>query len=392
MYLTLPIIAFISLSNGVQHYVSALVTTECTIADTVCLKTLVRYETKLNCMEDRSSATNATHIYDLTSVPRKNAWNSYYHRILDYILPHTSTLLNASLHAQESRVIIVVKSILLNILKDFLAKARVVVLKARADMCVPVNAYIHHASIPSCHGKIEQSFDSYDYTCLQNSRRDLMSLIGLDSSLKSTPSADVIIVNRFQTRIIGNLNDLADRFVTDGYSVEMLGDSERTSKAIQMFWRAKIVIMYHGAAMANVIFCQNNVTVIEITRIHHNSDVWDKRTEQKPGGLEFVIPGLPTHLYVWRSNYRVACIHGSMDLLIYGLPLPEHLSNNATQRRLDEKIKNDRTALILTASQISEIFLISTGVTFGAYLKVHTQRVCTVALNVPNNVQNSVTA
>jgi len=386
MNLMLPIIPFLLLSNGVQHYVSAVLTTECNIADTVCLKTRVRYKTKLNCLKDRSSATNATHIYDLTSVPWKKTWKGYYHNIIDNVLPYTNTLLIASLPGQESRVVVVVKPVLLNILKSILAKTRAVVLKARADMCVPVNAYIHHAIIPSCRGRVLEDFNGYDYTCLQILRHNLINLIGLDSSLKSTPSADVIIVNRSQSRIIGNLNDLAARFVTDGYSVEMLRDSEEMSRIIQMFWRAKIVIMYHGAAMANLIFCQNKVTVVEITRIHHNSDVWDKPFKQIPGGLGFAIPGLSTHLYVWRSNYRVACIHGSVDLLMYGLPIPTQPSNETTQLSLNERLQSTKQALILTASQITEIFSISTGVTFGAYLKVHTQRVCLVALNVPNNV------
>lgn len=61
--------------------------------------------------------------------------------------------------------------------------------------------------------------------------------------------------------------------------VKIFYGNESLREAVQLFHSAKVVVGPHGAAFANVVFCQNDTFVLEITRERKEGKMW--RTNRK---------------------------------------------------------------------------------------------------------------
>ena len=86
------------------------------------------------------------------------------------------------------------------------------------------------------------------------------------------------------------------------YRQETYYGNETLLQTVDMFSNARIVVGFHGAGHANTIFCQNKTVVVELS--------WylDEKSDK-----------------LWRSNNKVASLHGRLQWIVYALRLSESI-------------------------------------------------------------------
>jgi len=108
-----------------------------------------------------------------------------------------------------------------------------------------------------------------DLLALQRNTLALMSDVRKSFPRNSTQKFEVLLVARRGTRsfeaesekaMIDYIKGLHENFVVSVYS-----GLENVTRTIKMFSSANVVIMYHGAAAANIVFCEDNTAVLEIS-------------------------------------------------------------------------------------------------------------------------------
>jgi len=98
-------------------------------------------------------------------------------------------------------------------------------------------------------------------------------------------------------RRISNKNEVMDILSEYGFEKRLL-ENQSVSQNVRDFLNADIIVAPHGAGLADVIFCQNNCTVIELFGSRHNKSYQDicdvlqipyKRIDCKPDATDIIV-------------------------------------------------------------------------------------------------------
>ncbi len=110
----------------------------------------------------------------------------------------------------------------------------------------------------------------------------------------------VLFLERRKTREIANEREFLGHLLSalPGRTLRRYYGNESLAETISLFAKAQVVVGFHGAGFANVIFC-NPQTVV----------------------LEFSLYEDETNTVLWRTNNRVARLHGSVQWIVHALPL-----------------------------------------------------------------------
>ena len=110
--------------------------------------------------------------------------------------------------------------------------------------------------------------DFFAKTLLTNTRV-LMSDVRKTFDAESQHKLKVLIVVRRSTRSFEGETERAliehIKGLHEDFDVEVYSGIENATHTIKMFYSARVVIMFHGAAAANLVFCEDNTTVLGIS-------------------------------------------------------------------------------------------------------------------------------
>jgi hypothetical protein len=115
----------------------------------------------------------------------------------------------------------------------------------------------------------------------------------------------ILFIHRKNSRIIKNSDQLLRHLsvALPELEVDTFWGEETLVEAISKFSRAKIVIGFHGAGFVHVIYCRENVLIVEITVSKNEAFSKKKFTRQD----------------LWRTNAAVGDLHGSTKWFTYSL-------------------------------------------------------------------------
>lgn len=122
----------------------------------------------------------------------------------------------------------------------------------------------------------------------------------------------ILFIHRKNSRIIKNSDQLLRRLsvTLPELEVDTFFGEETLVETISKFSRAKIVIGFHGAGFVHVIYCRENVLIVEISV--SKNEAFSKT--------------IFTHQDLWRTNAAVGVLHGSTKWFTYSLR--QNLGNN----------------------------------------------------------------
>ena len=132
--------------------------------------------------------------------------------------------------------------------------------------------------------------------------------------VKAKPSADIVLLQRSNTRIFDteSFNALRSGLSNKGKVVVYTG-KESVMLTVQIFQKARYLVGYHGAGLVNAYFMNNGTRILEISTY---SD------------LNNIVP--------WRSNMKEVTKYGTFATHVLRLPIQQLLkTNNVTYRRND---------------------------------------------------------
>lgn len=126
-------------------------------------------------------------------------------------------------------------------------------------------------------------------------RSDLIS-----NSNSSGPKKKFLYLKRVQSRYISNFLDVLPGILPPDYELVPFFGTENIHETITKFYDADIVIGFHGAGLANIIFCRNSTVVIEISLTTNLQ--------------EFT---MIKNTSIWRTNRMVGLVHGAIHWILF---------------------------------------------------------------------------
>jgi len=104
---------------------------------------------------------------------------------------------------------------------------------------------------------------------VESNSLELMLDIRKRFSRRNSSETVVVIVSRSGTRSFEGetLRQLETslKSLQDGIRIQLYTGVENVSQTIELFYSAKVVVMFHGAAAANLIFCEDDTIVVELS-------------------------------------------------------------------------------------------------------------------------------
>lgn len=130
----------------------------------------------------------------------------------------------------------------------------------------------------------------------------------------------IVVIRRLRTRRILEEADLVRALTTCG-PVVVFDGTESLRRTVDLFRNARVVVGYHGAGLANIVFSRNGTVLIELTTYVRGTRSWRVNTPSvtKWGSFHSYVIHIPI-LHILRANNRT-CDVADRDHCIKDLPV-----------------------------------------------------------------------
>ena len=153
---------------------------------------------------------------------------------------------------------------------------------------------------------------------------------------------------------------LSVRQISIVFPVKIYTGDESLSDTIQLFHGANAVIGYHGAGLANAVFCQNGTKIVEISAVLPSGILWRSNVEMKGKGkdvtkygrFETLRIGIPVEKLVKANNKTMD--DAKMDLILKPHLDLDHYVKDLQWVFADDEILTEITSFLGSTDALSK--------------------------------------